>query len=204
MQHLVTWSEHAIQALGERHIDLEEFSKLWPSITSLVFGIFKFWGQIWREHVISFWMVPLLCRLVGLNFGRCRLDLDREACMGRSISVVWMLFRYYFFISDPIWCCLTCGKLPSSWVVLGSWSNVIFWLLSCKFSGGLIRWILLAMWFTWEGAPCLVGTRLVKLAGLSSKSTCNICCIWSSGCSFGCCILCPVCSISWLGSSWGV
>ena len=28
--------------------------------------------------------------------------------------------------------------------------------------------------FAWEGAPCQVGTRLVKLAGLSSKSTCNI------------------------------
>ena len=31
----------------------------------------------------------------------------------------------------------------------------------------------LAEWFTWEGAPCQVGTRSVKLAGLSSKSTCN-------------------------------
>ena len=31
----------------------------------------------------------------------------------------------------------------------------------------------LAQWFTWEGAPCQVGTRSVKLAGLSSKSTCN-------------------------------
>ena len=31
-----------------------------------------------------------------------------------------------------------------------------------------------------EGALWQVGTRSVKLAGLSSKSTCNICCIWSS------------------------
>ena len=31
----------------------------------------------------------------------------------------------------------------------------------------------LAQWFTWEGAPCQVGTRSVELAGLSSKSTCN-------------------------------
>ena len=31
----------------------------------------------------------------------------------------------------------------------------------------------LAQWFTWEGAPCQVGTRSVKLTGLSSKSTCN-------------------------------
>ena len=43
----------------------------------------------------------------------------------------------------------------------------------------------LALWFTREGAPCQVGTRLVKLIGLSSKSTCNICCIWSSGWMFG-------------------
>ena len=28
----------------------------------------------------------------------------------------------------------------------------------------------LAQWFTWEGAPCQVGTRLVELASLSSKS----------------------------------
>ena len=28
-------------------------------------------------------------------------------------------------------------------------------------------------WFTWKGAPCQVGTGPVKLAGLSSKSTCN-------------------------------
>ena len=33
----------------------------------------------------------------------------------------------------------------------------------------------LAQWFTWEGAPCQVGTRSVKLAGLSSKCTCNLC-----------------------------
>ena len=32
----------------------------------------------------------------------------------------------------------------------------------------------LAQWFTWEGAPCQVGTGPVKLAGLSSKFTCNI------------------------------
>ena len=47
---------------------------------------------------------------------------------------------------------------------------------------------LFRVWSAWEGAPCQVGTRLVKLASLSSKSTCNFCCIWSSGCSFGCCI----------------
>ena len=53
----------------------------------------------------------------------------------------------------------------------------------------------LAQWFTWEGAPCQVGTRSVKLAGLSSKSTCNICCIWSSGYTFGLCI--PVSSLQY-------
>ena len=63
----------------------------------------------------------------------------------------------------------------------------------------------LAQWFTWEGAPCQVGTRLVELASLSSKSTCNICCTWSSGYTFGLCI--PVSSLQYqligklLGSS---
>ena len=38
---------------------------------------------------------------------------------------------------------------------------------------------LFRVWSTWEGAPCQVGTRPIKLIGLSSKSTCNICCIWS-------------------------
>ena len=52
------------------------------------------------------------------------------------------------------------------------------------------------VWSTWEGAPCQVGTRFVKLASLSSKSTCNFHCIWSSGCSFGFCM--PVSSLQYL------
>ena len=55
------------------------------------------------------------------------------------------------------------------------------------------------------GAPCQVGTRLVKLAGLSSKSDCNLCVAWRvQGAYLACAFLCPVCSISWLGSSWEV
>ena len=54
---------------------------------------------------------------------------------------------------------------------------------------------LLVIWFIWVGALCQVGTGLVKLAGLSSKSNCNICYIWSSGCRFGSCI--PVSSLQY-------
>ena len=31
---------------------------------------------------------------------------------------------------------LSLGKLPASWVVLGSWSIIFLWLLSCKFLWG--------------------------------------------------------------------
>ena len=78
------------------------------------------------------------------------------------------------------------------------WDLGLFYFIGCclvNSCGGLFRWIHLALDSTWEGAPCQVGTRLVKLAGLSSKSTCNICCIWSSGCSFGSCI--PVSSLQY-------
>ena len=54
---------------------------------------------------------------------------------------------------------------------------------------------LLVIWFIWVGAPCQVGTGLVKLAGLSSKSNCNICYIWSSGCKFG--LYIPVSSLQY-------
>ena len=51
---------------------------------------------------------------------------------------------------------------------------------SCGGGGGGNIWVNhLAIWFHLGGAPCQVGTRLVKWAGLSSKSTCKFCCIWS-------------------------
>ena len=91
--------------------------------------------------------------------------------------------------------CLIWVKLPSVWVVAGSWSNKCIRLLSCNFLWGA-DWVNpLAQWCTWEGALCQVGTRLVKLAGLSSKSNCNICCTWSSGCMFDLCI--PVSSLQY-------
>ena len=86
-------------------------------------------------------------------------------------------------------------KLPSGCVVPGSCLHVILGCRFVNFCGGLFKCTFLTIWFTWEGAPCQVGTRLVKLAGLSSKSTCNICCTWSSGCSFGFCI--PVSSLQY-------
>ena len=72
----------------------------------------------------------------------------------------------------------------------------LLWLLFCKLLRGAVEVDQFRVWPTWEGAPCQVGTRLVKLTSLRSKSTCNFCCIWSSGCSFGCCI--PVSSLQYL------
>ena len=90
---------------------------------------------------------------------------------------------------------LSCGQIASQVccpgiLVITSLAAVL--LNSC---GGLFRWAHLALGSTWEGAPCQVGTRSVKLAGLSSKSTCNICCIWSSGWMFGLSI--PVSSLQY-------
>ena len=87
---------------------------------------------------------------------------------------------------------------PNCFPAVLCWDLGLFYFFGCclvNSCGGLFRWIHLALDSTWEGAPCQVGTRLVKLAGLSSKSTCNICCIWSSGCSFGSCI--PVSSLQY-------
>ena len=54
----------------------------------------------------------------------------------------------------------------------------------------------LAQWFTWEGAPCQVGTRLVKLAGLSSKSDSTFVNDRVQGTLLASVFLYPVCSIS--------
>ena len=79
--------------------------------------------------------------------------------------------------------CITCvlcllfnlrPKLPSRCVVLGSWSIYFFGCCLVNYCGGWLGEFFGTQWFTWEGAPCQVGTGPVKLAGLSSKSTCNI------------------------------
>ena len=45
------------------------------------------------------------------------------------------IYRY----TPPPQMCLNSSELLASCVVLGSWSNKAFWLLFCKFSGGLIK-----------------------------------------------------------------
>ena len=54
----------------------------------------------------------------------------------------------------------------------------------------------LALWSTWEGAPCQVGTGLVKLAGLSSKSDSTFVDDRVQGTLLASVFLYPVCSIS--------
>ena len=54
----------------------------------------------------------------------------------------------------------------------------------------------LAQWFTWEGAPCQVGTGPVKLAGLSSKSDSTFVDDRVQGTLLASVFLCPVCSTS--------
>ena len=55
----------------------------------------------------------------------------------------------------------------------------------------------LAQLFTWEGAPCQVGTRSVKLAGLSSKVHLQqFVAFGVQGTLLASVFLCPVCSTS--------
>ena len=68
--------------------------------------------------------------------------------------------------------------------------------------GGLMRWTISDFLVLLGWAPCQVGTRLVKLASLSSKSTCNLYVAFGvQGAVLASAFLCPVCSIRWLGSS---
>ena len=62
---------------------------------------------------------------------------------------------------------------------------LFLWLLSCKLLLGADYVNPLAQWFTWEMAPCQVGTGPVKLAGLSSKSDSTFVDDKSSGYTFG-------------------
>ena len=96
-------------------------------------------------------------------------------------------------------------KFPSVWFVAGSWSNKYLWLLSWKFLWGLIRWIL------WHSASpgkehhARLVQGLSNWAGLSSKSHLQTFVAFGvKGTLLASVFLCPVCSISSLGSSWEV
>ena len=104
-------------------------------------------------------------------------------------------------IADRNWNCKGV-KLPSGCVVPGSWSFHTFGCCFVNWRGGLMRWTISGFLVHLGWAPCQVGTGLVKLASLSSKSTCNLCvAIGVQGAVLASAFLCPVCSISWLGSS---
>ena len=95
-------------------------------------------------------------------------------------------------------------ELPSGCVVPGSRSIHTFGCCFVNCRGGLKRWTISGFLVLLGWAPCQVGTRSVtKLAGLSSKSTLQpLCCIlWVQGAVLASPFLCPVCSISWMGSS---
>ena len=66
-------------------------------------------------------------------------------------------------------------KLPSGCVVPGSWSFHTFRCCFVNWRWGLMRWTISGSLVLLGWAPCQFGTRLVKLASLSSKSTCNLC-----------------------------
>ena len=103
--------------------------------------------------------------------------------------------------ADRIWNCKGV-KLPSGCVVPGSWSFHTFGCCFVNWRGGLMRWTISGFLVLLGWAPCQVGTRLVELASLSSKSTCNLCVAFGvQGAVLASAFLCPVCSISWLGSS---
>ena len=93
-------------------------------------------------------------------------------------------------------------KLPSGCVVPGSRSIHTFGCCFINCRGGLMRWTISGFLVLLGWAPCQVGTRLVKLAGLSSKSDWNLLVSWRvQGAVLAFAFLCPVCSISWFGSS---
>ena len=83
-----------------------------------------------------------------------------------------------------------------------SWSFHTFGCCFVNWRGGLMSWTISGFLVLLGWAPCQVGTGLVKLASLSSKSICNLCVEFGVQVAvLASAFLCPVCSISWLGSS---
>ena len=76
-------------------------------------------------------------------------------------------------------------ELPSGWIVPGSWSIFNFGCCFVNFWGGhCLGKPVQSM--VYLGRSTMPGwyKSLWNWQGLSSKSTCNFCCIWSLGCNF--------------------
>ena len=118
-----------------------------------------------------------------------------------TCSTVHVLPYKFSEIADRSWNCKGV-KLPSGCVVPASRSFHTFGCCFVNWRGGLMRWTISGFLVLLGWAPCQVGTRLVKLASLSSKSTCNLYVAFGvQGAVLVSAFLCPVCSIRWSGSS---
>ena len=95
-------------------------------------------------------------------------------CTCFTCSTVHVLPYTFSEIADRSWNCKGV-KLHSGCVVPGSRSFHTFGCCFANCRGGLMRWTISGFLVFLGWAPCQVGTRLVELASLSSKSTCNLC-----------------------------
>ena len=132
-----------------------------------------------------------------------RFYIEATGCSIQSTYTVYHTHLLYMFseVSDRS-CNYKGVKLPSGCVVPGSRSIHTFGCCFVNCRGGLKRWTISGFLVLLGWVPCQVGTRSVKLAGLSSKSTCNLCVAFGvQGAVLASAFLCPVCSISWMGSS---
>ena len=118
-----------------------------------------------------------------------------------TCSTIYVLPYTFSEIAHRSWNCKGV-KLPSGCGVPGSRSFHTFGCCFANWRRGLMRWTISGFMVLLGWAPCQVGTRLVELASLSSKSTCNLCVAFGvQGAVLASAFLCPVCSISWLGNS---
>ena len=94
-------------------------------------------------------------------------------------------------------------KLPSRCVALGSWSIYFFGCCLVNYCGGLIRWIL---WHTVVhlGRSTMPGWYRACQIGRSEQQVHlqHFVAFGVQGAGLAPAFLCPVCSTSWLGSSW--
>ena len=123
-----------------------------------------------------------------------------------TCSTIHILPYTFSETADRNWNCKGV-KLPSGCVVPGSWSFHTFGCCFVNWRGGLMRWTISGFLVLLGWAPSQVGTGLVKLASLSSKSICNLCVAFGvQGAVLASAFLCPVCchvlidhaTIAWL------